>query len=52
MKKKNNNKKQKEIYAETIYHEKVTETYVADILQDKIYCGVCIYLKTTIKEVI
>ena len=45
-------KKTTEIYIETIDHEKVTETYVAEILQYKIYCGKCIYLKTSINETI
>ena len=30
---------------------KVTETYVAEILQNKIYCDKFIYLKTSINEV-
>ena len=42
----------KEICNETIDHGKVTETYVADILQNKICCNKFIYLKTSIKEVI
>ena len=35
-----------------IDHGKVTETYVAEILQNKIYCDKIIYLKTSINEVI
>ena len=46
------NTKQKEIYIEMIDHGKVTETYVAEILQNKIYCDKFIYLKTSIIEVI
>ena len=37
-----------EIYIETIYHAKMTETYVAEILQNKIYCDKFIYLKTSV----
>ena len=46
------NTKQKEIYIETIDYDQVTESYVAEILQNKIYCGKFIYLKTSINEVI
>ena len=35
-----------------IDHQKVTETYVVDILENKIYCGTCIYLKPSVNEVI
>ena len=34
-----------------IDHGKLTETYVAEILQNKKYCGKYIYLKTSINEV-
>ena len=44
--------KQKEIYIDTIDHDKVTEVYVAKILQNKIYCDKFINLKTSINEVI
>ena len=37
---------------ETIDHDKVTEVYVAKILQNKIYCDKFINLKTSINEVI
>ena len=43
---------QKKIYIETIDHGKVTETYVAEILQNKIYHDKFIYLKTSVNEVI
>ena len=36
----------------TIYHGKVTETYAAEILQNKIYNDNIIYSKTSINEVI
>ena len=42
--------KQKEIYIETIDHENVTETYVAEMLENKIHCGKWIYLKASINE--
>ena len=35
-----------------IDHNQVNKTYVAEILQSKIFCGKCIYLKTCIDEVI
>ena len=35
-----------------IDHGKVTETCVAEILQNKIYCDKFLYLKTSINEVI
>ena len=41
-----------EIYIETIDHGKVTEAYVAELLQYKIYCDKFIYLKTSINEVL
>ena len=46
------NTKQKEIYIETIDHGKVTETFLAEILQNKIYCDKFFYLKTSINNVI
>ena len=46
------NTNQNEIYIETIDHGKVTETYVAKILQNKIYCDKFIYFKTSANEVI
>ena len=46
------NTKQKEIYNETKDHGKVTETYVAEILQNKIYCNKFIYLNTSVNELI
>ena len=46
------NTKQKEIYIKTIGHGKVTETYVVEILQNKIYCDKCIFLKTSVNEFI
>ena len=42
----------KEIYIETIDQGKVIEPYVAEILQNKIYCDTFIYLKTSINVVI
>ena len=44
------NTKQKEI--ETIDHDKMTKTYVAEILQNKICCDKFIHLKTSINEVL
>ena len=44
--------KQKKFYIETIDHGKVTETYVAEILQNKICRDKFIYLKNSINEVI
>ena len=44
--------KQKKIYIETTNHGKVTETYFAKILQNKIYWDEFIYLKTSFNEVI
>ena len=35
-----------------IDHGKLHETYIAEILQSKIYCDKYIYLKTSINEVI
>ena len=35
-----------------MYHGKVTDTYVAEILQNKIYCDKFIYLNTSVTEVI
>ena len=46
------NTKQKKIYIEIVDHGKVTETYVAEILQNKIYCDKFIYLKTSMMEFI
>ena len=46
------NTKQKGIYIEMIDHGKVTETYVAEVLQNKRYSDQFIYLKTSINEVI
>ena len=46
------NTNQKEIYIETIDHGKVTETYVAEILQNKIYSDKFIYFKTSTNEVV
>ena len=45
------NTKQKEIFIGMIHHGKVTETYFAEILQNKIYCDKFIYLKTSINGV-
>ena len=33
-------------------HHNVTETYVAEILQNEIYCEIFISLKTSVNEVI
>ena len=44
--------KQREIYIETIDQDKVTEAYVVEILENKIYCGKFIYLKTSINGLI
>ena len=46
------NTKQKEIYIETIDHGRVTETYVAEILHNKIYCDKIICLKVSFNEFI
>ena len=46
------NTNQNEIYIETIDHGKVTKTYVAEILQNKIYRDKFIYFKTSANEVI
>ena len=35
-----------------MYHGKVTETYVAEILQNEIYCDKFIYLNTSVTDVI
>ena len=43
---------QKEIFNETIDHGKVIKIYVAEILQNKIYCDKFIYLNISINEVI
>ena len=40
------------MYIETIDHEKVNETCVAEIIQNKIYCGKCTYLEPSINAVI
>ena len=37
---------------ETIDHDKVTETYVTEILQNKTFCDKFIYLKTSTNKVI
>ena len=46
------NTNQKEIFNETIDHGKVIKIYVAEILQNKIYCDKFIYLNISINEVI
>ena len=45
------NTKEKEIYIKMVDHGKVTETYVAEIIQNKIYCDKFIYLKASVNEV-
>ena len=44
--------KQKDTYIETIDHDKLSETWIAEILYNKIYCGKCIFIKTSINGVI
>ena len=46
------NTKQKEIYMEMIDHGKVIETYVVEILQNKLSCDEFVYLKTSVSELI
>ena len=40
----------KEIYITMVDHGKVTETYVAEIIQNKKYCDKFIYLKASVNE--